>query len=82
MMVSLLKGVGVREEQLLRVGMDGEVEFDGVFVGAEKFGHRRHFRFGLWELTAVYLRTGITGGPRRFRSGILFRRRKKVGELE
>lgn len=67
MVWDLLIRVGVGKEQHLRVGMHGEVELDSVFVRADEFSHSFHLWLGPWELTAVYLRTGIAGGSLRFK---------------
>lgn len=59
-------GVGVRKEQHLGVGMDGEEKFDSVLVSAQEIGHSLHLRLGLGILPTVNIRTGIAGCSLRF----------------
>lgn len=57
-----LVGVGVGEEQQLRVGVDGEVGLDGGLVLADEVGDvlDLDLRFGSWP--AVGVAAGVFGG--------------------
>ncbi len=50
---NLIIGTGVRKQEHLRVGVNGEVQLDCVFMGAQEPCHSLGLWFRLWELTAI-----------------------------
>ncbi len=62
MILCFIVGIGVWEEQHLRVGVDAEVELNWVFVPAQEVGHSLGLWFGLGESATVDLRAGIMRG--------------------
>lgn len=65
-----LYGAGVREEQHLRVGVDGEVKLNRVLVLAQEVGHGLGLWLRLGELAAVDLSAGLVRRPLRWKKHI------------
>ena len=63
MVLCFLQGAGVREEQHLRVGVDGEVELDRIIVVAQEVGHGLRLGLRLGEGAAVGVGAGLTRRP-------------------
>lgn len=59
---SQVVGIGVREEEQLGVGMDGEVGLDGSFVAADEVGDVLDFNLRLRSAPTVNVAAGIVGG--------------------
>lgn len=52
-------GAGKGKQEHLRVGMDGDVKLDRVFMRAQKLGHSLSLRFRLGVLTAIRVITWV-----------------------
>lgn len=68
----LIHSARVREEQQLRVGVDGEVKLNWVLVATQKVGHGLGLWLRLWERSAVDLHAGIIRSSLRWRKRDLF----------
>lgn len=58
-----LIGVGVGEEQQLRVGVDGEVRLDDRLVPADEVSNVLDLNFGLRRVSTEGVAAGVAGGP-------------------
>lgn len=65
---SLIVRTGVRKQEHLRIGVNGEVQLDCVLMKAQELCHSLGLWFRLWELTAVCGITWIIGSPLSFRT--------------